>query len=167
LKKVSLIIAIVFLFAKADAQLRDPKLGIGADFGFPMASFGKDATYGVGGSLVYQQPMAPNLNITVNIGYLRFNGKQTIGTLKYRQSYIPLKGGARYFLGEYFYGGAEIGAILPTTSGNSTAFAYGPNLGLEFPVSDKGSLDFGIRYESWLRTSGNESFVGLRAGYNF
>ena len=147
--------------------MREPKLGIGVDFGFPMASFGEDATYGLGGSLLYQQPAASNLNITVSVGYLRFNGKQTIGTLKYRQSYIPVKGGAKYFLGQNFYGGAEIGAILPATSGNKIALAYGPNLGLEFPVSDKGSIDFGVRYEGWLRTSGSESFVGLRAGYNF
>ena len=167
MKKVSLMIAILLLFAKADAQIREAKLGIGADFGFPMTGFTEDAEYGVGGSLFYQQPAATNLNITVNVGYLRFNGKQTIGTLRYRQSFIPVKAGARYFLGDYLYGGAEIGAILPATSGQNTAFAYGPNLGAEFPVSDKGSIDIGLRYESWLRNNGNVSFLGLRAGFNF
>jgi len=167
MKKVTLIIVIVFLFAGANAQMREPKLGIGAEFGFPMTSFGDDAQYGIGGSLLYQQPVAPALNITVNVGFLRFNGKQTFGNLRYRQSFIPIKGGVRYFVGSYLYGGAEIGAILPATSGESTAFAYNPNIGFEFPVSDKGSIDIGLRYERWLRNNGTKSFAGLRAGFNF
>ena len=155
LKRISLVIAIVFLFAKANAQMRESTLGIGVELGFPMASFGDDARYGLGGSLLYQQPMAEHLNLTVNVGYLRFNGNQTFGNLRYRQSFLPVKAGVRYFVGSYLYGGAEIGAILPATSGESTAFAYGPNLGLEVPVSDKGSIDVGLRFERWSRANGS------------
>lgn len=167
LKKVSLLIAFIFLFAKANAQMRESKLGIGVEVGFPMSSFGDDAKYGLGGSLLFQQPLAADLNLTINVGYLRFNGNQTFANLRYRQSFLPIKGGVRYFLGQYFYGGGEIGAILPATSGESTAFTYGPNLGLEVPLSDKNSIDVGLRYEGWLRNTGSRSFIGLRAGLNF
>src|SRR5688572_6452017 len=108
-----LLIAGLFLFVNANAQsssqIAEPRLGIGFDLGLPIGDFGDFANYGTGGSLFYQHPVSKSLNITGNIGYVRFSGKETIGTLKYRQSFIPIKVGARYFITGNIYGTAEVG----------------------------------------------------------
>jgi len=152
-----------------DPAMEGPKFGIGADFAFPIGSFKDQANYGVGGSLLYQHPVSENLSITGNVGYLKFNGKKTILNLNYSEGFIPIKAGARYFLAENIYGGAELGVSISTASGNGsgTSFIYVPAVGVAFPVSDKGVVDLGIRYESWTRSSSTRSFIGIRAGYNF
>ncbi|AOM78298.1 outer membrane beta-barrel protein [Pedobacter steynii] len=167
-------IAAFFTVKTSMAQTGDPamegsKFGLGADFAFPMGAFKDQTNYGVGASLLYQHPIAKNLNITGNVGYLELQGKKTIINLKYTEGFIPVKAGARYFLAENIYGGAELGVSISTASGNGsgTSFIYVPSAGVEFPVSDTGSVDVGIRYESWTRSSNTRSFIGIRAGYNF
>jgi len=82
---------------------------------------------------------------------------------------VPIKAGLRYFISEYIYGGGEAGVSFSTANGNGSgiAFAYNPSVGVEFPVSNTGSIDAGIRYEGWSRGSGTRSFIGLHVGYNF
>jgi len=173
MKKIffSTVLLMLFLFANAyaqsSAQVAEPRLGIGLDIGLPIGDFGDFANYGVGGSILYQHPVSTSLNITGNVGYIKFNGKQTIGTLKYMQSFIPIKVGARYFLTQNIYGTAEVGSSIATTSGSGASFIYTPGLGVEIPVSNTGSLDIGARYESWTKNTGTTSFIGIRAGYNF
>lgn len=173
MKKIffSTVVIVVFLFAnvnaQSSAQVAEPRLGIGIDVGLPIGNYKDFADYGVGGSLLYQHPVSTSLNITGNVGYVKFNGKETMGTLKYMQSFIPIKVGARYFLTENIYGTAEVGSSIPTTSGRGASFIYTPGLGVEIPVSRNGSLDVGARYESWTKNTGTTSFIGIRAGYNF
>ena len=174
MKKLLLVLLTFAALTAAKAQTGDPamegpKFGIGLDFAFPMGSFKDQTNYGVGGSLLYQHPVAKNLSITGNVGYLRLNGKKTILNLNYKEGFIPVKAGARYFLAENIYGGAELGVSISTASGNGsgTSFIYVPAVGVEFPVADKGSVDLGVRYESWARSSSTRSFIGIRAGYNF
>lgn len=174
-KKISFLILMACIFGlnSSDAQTRDramngPKLGLGLDFAFPVGDFDAQANYGFGGSLLYQHPVGERLSITGNVGYLRFNGK-SIGTLKYKEGYVPIKGGARYYITENIYGAGEAGIAISTAngSGSGTAFAYVPGLGVDFPVSDETRIDVGLRYESWTRSSGTRSFIGIRAGISF
>jgi hypothetical protein len=162
---------IVFLLISITSYAQRPssKLGIGIDFAFPQSNFGSNANYGVGPSILFQNPINTDLNFTVNVGYLRFNGDAVFSNIKYREGFVPIKVGVRYFFSEYIYGSAEAGTAISTANGNGSgiAFAYNPTLGVEFPVSDKGTIDAGIRYEGWSRSSGTRSFIGLRAGYNF
>lgn len=173
MKKIFFLILTAGLFqlvdakAQSGAQIAEPRLGIGFDVGLPIGDFGDFANYGTGGSILYQHPVSKSLNITGNVGYIRFNGKETIGTLKYRQSFIPIKVGARYFIIENIYGTAEVGSSIATANGSGVSFIYTPGLGVEIPVSRTGSLDIGARYEGWTKNTGTLSFIGLRAGYNF
>ncbi len=173
MKKIFFLILIAGLFqfaivkAQSGSQIAEPRLGIGFDVGLPTGNFGDFANYGTGGSILYKHPISESLNITGNVGYIRFNGKETIGTLKYRQSFIPIKVGARYFITKNIYGTAELGSSIATANGSGASFIYTPGLGFEIPVSNTGSLDIGARYESWTKNTGTLSFVGLRAGYNF
>jgi len=169
------VIAGTFAFSNVSAQKKDPamsgqKLGIGVDFGLPTGDLNKGYKLGIGGSLLFQTPVAQNLNFTASAGYLSFTGKEFtspgIGTYKV-QSYaaIPVKAGLRYFLAENIFVGGELGAAFGTSSGAGTSFVYAPNLGVEFPVADKSTIELGARYESWSK--GPARFVGFRLAYNF
>jgi opacity protein-like surface antigen len=176
MKKLILLTAIagIFTFSNVkaqDAAMSGPKLGIGAEFGFPMGDFGDAYKFGVGGSLLYQHPIADKLNLTGSAGYLSFTGKDYeipgLGTVKADAAgFIPVKAGLRYFLAENIYIGGELGAVFGTGDGSSTAFAYAPGIGVEFPVADKSTIELGGRYEGWSN-DGTLSFIGLRLAWNF
>ncbi|MGE6221376.1 hypothetical protein [Nubsella zeaxanthinifaciens] len=176
MKKLLLSLALVAgLGLAANAQTKDPamngsKLGVGADFAFPMGSFGDTYNFGVGGSLNLQAPIASKLNFVGEAGYLSFTGKEIntgIGTFKAPSiGFVPLKAGIRYFLAENFYAQGQLGAAISTETNGGTAFLYAPSLGFEFPVDNKLAIDFGARYEGWSK-NGTSSFIGLRAALNF
>jgi opacity protein-like surface antigen len=176
MKKLFLLTAIAGIFAfsnvKAqDAAMSGPKLGIGAEFGFPMGDFGDAYKFGVGASLLYQHPIADKLNLTGSAGYLNFQGKDVdipgLGTVDLGSAgFIPVKAGLRYFLAENIYVGGELGAVFGTGDGSSTLFAYSPGIGVEFPVADKSTIELGGRYEGWSN-DGTSSFIGLRLAWNF
>lgn len=187
MKRVFLVTAIAGIlgFSSVNAQTKDPamngaKLGIGAEFAFPTGDSGDAYDFGYGGSLQYQAPIAPSLNFTASAGYLNFTGKEyTFGpaTIAAKDfSAVPLKAGLRYFVAENVYLGGELGAAIGTSDGAGTAFAYAPSVGVEFPVSDKGTIELGARYEGWSNKSDNsadnnylpvKNFIGLRLAYNF
>lgn len=174
MKKVFLLTAIagIFAFSNVNAQTKDPamsgpKLGIGAEFAFPVGHFSDGYNFGYGGSLNYQHPVAPNLNLTGSAGYINFQSKEIPFVGKVNEGFIPVKVGARYFLAENVYVNGELGASFATGKFNSgTAFVYSPGVGVEFPVSDKSSVDLGGRYEGWSK-NGTSSFFGIRAAFNF
>ncbi len=183
MKRLILTTAIVGIlgFSSAYAQKKDPamsgsKLGIGAEFAFPTGNSGDAYDFGYGGSLQFQKPIANSLNFTASAGYLNFKGKEyaygpvTVAAKDF--SAVPLKAGLRYFVAENVYLGGELGAAIGTSDGAGTAFAYAPSVGVEFPVSNKGSIDLGARYEGWSNKTNNsylpvKNFVGLRLAYNF
>lgn len=171
MRKVFLLTAIAGLFAfssvkaQKDVAMTGPKLGIGADFAFPMGDFGDVMDLGYGGSLLYQHPVAANLNLTGSAGYLSFKAKDEFGGGSF--GYVPVKVGARYFVAENFFIGGELGASFSTESGGKTAFAYSPGIGIEFPVADKSAIELGARYEGWSANSTTNSFIGLRLAWNF
>lgn len=154
-----------------DPAMSGPKLGIGVDAAFLTGSSNEFYKPGFGGSIQFQTPIAKQLNFTASAGYLHFKGKDFYFNGIGRASFgsfgvIPVKAGIKYFLLENLYAGAEIGAAFATGSGSGTSFLYTPNIGVEFPVSDHGSIDFGARYESWSN-DGTARFFGLRLAYNF
>ena len=172
MKKLFLLTAIAGIFAftnvsaQKDPAMNGPKLGVGVEFGLPVGDFGDVFNLGVGGSLVYQQPIASNLNFTASAGYINFSSEEVLG-VKISTAAIPVKAGIRYFFAENFYGGAELGAAFSTEDNGGTSFAYAPGIGVEFPVADKAAIDLGVRYEGWSRDSHTNSFIGIRAAFNF
>lgn len=188
MKKLFLLTAIagMFVFSNVSAQKKDPamtgsKIGIGAEFAFPTGGFGDAYKLGYGGTLQFQTPIMDKLNFTASAGYLTFKGEDIANaggvTLKYADlKVIPVKAGINYFLAENFYVGGELGAAIGTGDNSKTSFAYTPHIGVEFPVSDKGSIDLSARYEEWSTNYDGPSgstinfksrFVGLRLAYNF
>ncbi|TKC08294.1 acyloxyacyl hydrolase [Pedobacter polaris] len=166
MKKLLLSLALVAglgFAASAQTEGAVRKLSIGGEVGLPTESGSKDWLY-VGGSLQYEHPVAKSLNLTGSAGYtaLTYTGSGPSLSL----GFIPLKAGAKYYFGGNFYGAGEVGATISTENGGGTAFAFAPGLGASFSVSDKSSLDFGLRYETWSN-NGSSSFVGLRAAWAF
>lgn len=178
MKKLFLLTAIAGMFAFSNAKAQDaamsgPKLGVGAEFAFPMGDFGDVSKFGVGGSLLYQHPLANKLNFTANAGYLNFQGKDlTIGGTTIDGGsigVIPVKAGLRYFLAENIFVNGELGAVFGTEDGFGTRFAYSPGVGVEFPVADKSTIELAARYEGWTKGDGmiTPQTIGLRLAWNF
>lgn len=166
-----LAIAGFLMFNNVNAQSKpgDSKIGLGLDAAFPIGNYKNVADYGLGVSLLYQNAINQNLRITGNVGYLRFHGPSVFSNIKYKEGYVPIKGGARYVVVKQLFFTGEIGVAIPTANGygSGTAFIYTPGLGTEIPVTKSGSLDIGLRYENWARSNSTRSFLGIRAGYNF
>jgi len=147
------------------------KISVGADVVLPTGDLSAISGVGFGGSVSGELNVVKNLNLTASAGYLNFSYKKVfrdyfkaagVGNM----AAIPVKGGAKYYFGQNFYGAAELGAAFSTGEGSETAFIYAPTLGTSFSVSPKSSLDLGIRYESWS-SDGTSSFLGLRAAFAF
>ena len=175
MKKLFLLTAVLGIFAFSnvnaqDAAMSGPKLGIGADFAFPSGDFADGYKFGVGGSLLYQHPIANKLNLTGSAGYLNFTGESVeIEGVTFKNDavgFVPVKVGLRYFLAENIFINAEAGAAFGTKEGVGTAFAYSPGIGVEFPVADKSAIELSGRYEGWSN-DGTLSFIGVRLAWNF
>lgn len=153
----------------AQSKAGASKLGLGLEVAIPTGDYKQVADYGKGFSLLYQKPVTERLSITGSAGYLRFSGPAVFNNIKYKEGYVPIKAGARYFIAPYIFGMAEIGLPISTAngSGSGIAFIYSPGLGTSIKVMRTGALDISVRYESWLRSNGTRSFGGIRAGYNF
>jgi opacity protein-like surface antigen len=157
--------------ASAQTEGAVRKLSIGAEFGFPTGSNSDELL--VGGTAQFELPVAKSLNITFTTGYLSDqitgDSRDLLKALGIQTSFgfVPIKAGAKYYFGKNFYGAGEVGAIVSTESGGGTAFAFGPTLGTSFSVSDKSSIDLGVRFETWAKNGGNSSFLGLRAAFAF
>jgi hypothetical protein len=182
MKKLFLLTAIagVFAFSNVSAQkVKGPKLGLGADFAVPMGSLSDSYKFGFGGSLLFQTPIAKNLNFTASAGYLNLVGKSNVQYLALNShgfyvdqtdvpnaGVVPVKIGARYFFSDSFYAGGEVGAAFITGDGGGTAFAYSPGIGFEHALANKNSIDLSAKYEGWSKNS-SVGFFGLRVAYNF
>lgn len=182
MKKLFLLTAVagLFAFSNVSAQnVRGPKLGIGADFAVPVGSLSDGYKFGIGGSLLFQTPITTKLNFTASAGYLNFIGKNDVQYVSLSENgfnivsgknpnagAIPVKVGVRYFIGDSFYAGGEVGAAFITGDGSTTAFAYSPNIGFELPVANKNTIDLGVKYEGWSKDS-SLGFFGIRVAYNF
>ena len=168
MKRFLAMLALIYGFTAFSAQAqRGTAVGIGVDFALPQDNFSNDAKLGVGPSLLFQSPLQKDLNFTVNVGYLRFHGDSPFANIKYREGFVPIKAGLRYFISEKIYGSGEAGLTISTAdgSGSGVFFAYAPSIGAQIPTGN-GAIDLGLRYEGWVK-SYSRSFFALRVGYNF
>ncbi|MBL4677770.1 MAG: outer membrane beta-barrel protein [Mucilaginibacter sp.] len=170
MKKVLLLLTVICgltVAAKAQSKSETGKFSIGVEAGLPLGSFGDGYSFGIGGSLKYDQPIAEGTFVTGSAGYTSFIGKSVtidgFGTFKNPAAgFVPVKVGVKYFLAESFYGEAQLGAAFSTQSGGGTAFAYSPGIGYAFSPN----VDLGIRYEAWSN-NGTVSQVAARLAYSF
>ncbi|MES2267887.1 MAG: outer membrane beta-barrel protein [Bacteroidota bacterium] len=159
------------------------RYSIGVDAGIPVGNFKDTHKWNLGGSVQADIPVANQLFVTVNAGYNNVFGKkdQVIGgiTTDYPNvQLLPVKAGLKYFVIPNFYVQGEAGAAFLLNKSDyyndkSVAFAYAPQIGVQFPVSASGNfIDAGIRYEATTKYASNfdnskVQFLGVRVAYGF
>jgi hypothetical protein len=172
MRKIILTLALLGgVFAGAFAQKVDPgKFSVGVDAGLPVGSAHDIATFTIGGSLKYDFAIATSTSLTASAGYTYFpyRGDVTSTYLGYAKTnsgegFVPLKAGVKYYFGDLFYGEAQLGAAISTTSGGGTAFAYAPGVGYQFDTH----ADIGVRYEGWSKSGSTISQIAVRLAYSF
>jgi hypothetical protein len=154
------------------------KFSIGLETGLPV-NYTSTYWIAVGGSFKYEQPVTPNVLITLSAGYTDYNYTQALkNELRANYNYtsglnfVPVKIGAKYFLSPSnsfdssntgFFGEMQVGAAIGVGKDHSgTAFIYAPGVGYQFETG----FEAGLRFESWNK-SGSLDQVALRLAYSF
>lgn len=147
-----------------------PMLSIGTELAFPTGTFGSLFSVGVGASGRLEVPFTRSVYGMLTGGFVSFFAKnERFGTRVEmdNKSYIPLKAGARYYFSRNFYGQGEAGVSVGIQKNSGNSFAWGPGIGFLLPLSERTSLDAGVRTESWLRGGGDMDQVAIRVAYQF
>jgi hypothetical protein len=190
-KIAALMLAFAGLTAGAKAQTAAPAAGssstangvrfsIGVDAGIPTGSLSNNYNWNLGGSVQADIPVASQLFVTVNAGYNNIYGKTNIngtGLSATNIELLPVKAGLKFFPVSNFYIQGEAGAgfaLNKTNLGfdNTAAFIYAPQIGYQFQLGGKNSIDAGVRYEGSTKfnsavDNSKVNFVALREAYGF
>lgn len=167
------------LFFSASAQQQQDakyKVSLGGELMYALGSTAEAYNIGYGASVQGEYILTPKLNVTLSGGYII----QTLNKL-YKEIFLPwnntigdktfypVKAGLKYNFNKALYAAAEGGAAFSKDKiARGTSFAYAAGLGTKFTISEKSSLDLGVRFEEWAVSSGDRlSFAGLRAAYVF
>lgn len=141
---------------------------IGAEGGLPVGNYSDLYKFGIGASLKYDYPIQKNTYVTFSAGYINYSIKDDakallrfFGSDQSSSGFVPIKVGAKYYFNDAFFGEAQVGAAITTSSGGGTAFAYSPGIGYTHQ-----KIEFGIRYEAWSK-NGTFGQFGLRLAYRF
>lgn len=167
MKKILLSVFILGAAAFSSFAQTTPSKGqfsIGVEAALPVGNASDLFSFGIGGSIKYDHPVAENLFITGSAGYTSFMYKDEFKDFldKSAAGFIPVKVGAKYFFSPGFFGEAQVGAAFGTEDGAGTAFAYSPGIGYAFSQN----FEAGVRYEAWSK-DGTISQFGLRLAYKF
>ena len=155
-------------------------LSIGVDAGIPSGNLSNGYNWNIGGSVQADIPVAQQLFVTVTAGFNSIQGKDNAyntGLAAPNIQLLPVKAGLKFFPVSHFYIQGEAGAAFLLNKsdlnyGNSTAFVYAPQIGVQFPLGGKSFIDAGVRYEATTKFTSDVdnskiNFFGLRVAYAF
>jgi len=170
MKKIVLA-ALILCNVAAFAQ-RTPKGSIGFEAGLPVGQADQVYSSVLGGTFKAEFPSSGSkaLNYTLTVGYQSFMVKNEYSRFINNATYVPVKGGLKYFTSNNFYLEGEVGASINTNgnySGSKTAFLYAPGIGVNLPIAGGNAFDLGLRYESRVESGGSVSQFALRLAYKF
>ena len=155
------------VFAQSEAFPSSTKIGVALETGLPVGDADDVYSVGLGGSAKVEVPVSQPFALTVTAGYMSLQVKDELKpSLGDNREFIPVKAGAKYYIGKFF-GEGEVGASIPLEGEDNTAFAYAPGIGVTLPVSTNSAIDLGVRYEGWAKDAGNIDQVGIRAVVKF
>jgi opacity protein-like surface antigen len=147
-----------------------PKASIGAEIAIPTGIFADLFSVGVGGSGKLEIPITAAFYGTATAGFTSFykrNSSFGSSINDDNRSYVPLKLGGKYYLSEFIYSEVELGVSIGIQEDSGNSFAWGPGLGIAYPINDKSAVDVGLRYEKWSRHGTNLNQLGIRVAYQF
>lgn len=139
-----------------------PRVNLDLEVSLPGGTYGDLFDIGFGGSGGLDIPVTRALYATGSAGVTSFYRKDSE-----TRTYIPMKVGAKYYLSRMIYGQAEVGTSVGVQQGAGTAFVFSPGAGLSYPVTERSSINAGLRYESWSRDGGNIEQLVFKIGYQF
>ena len=170
MKKI-LLAALLLCNVIAFAQ-RSPKGSIGFEAGLPVGQADQVYSSVLGGTFKAEFPASGSnaLNYTLTVGYQSFQVKSEYSRFINNASYVPIKGGLKYYTSSNFYLEGEVGASINTNSNytaSKTAFVYAPGIGVNLPVAGGSAFDLGLRFESRVENGGSLNQFALRLAYKF
>ncbi|MEJ7587353.1 MAG: hypothetical protein WKI04_07295 [Ferruginibacter sp.] len=171
LSAVIIVVVSISAFSQTDKKF---SFSVGPELSLPTGSFNNTHSLGVGGSVQAEYYVMEKLKATATLGLLAYAGKKSVllNPDRAAQRIVPLRIGAKYYLVNRLYGGAQLGvAFLSNYAQHSgTAFAYSPlMLGYEFNAGSGKSLDATIKYDAYTGAGGLGTIgtFGIRLAYVF
>ena len=119
----------------------------------------------LGGDARLQTKVAPKTIFTLTTGVTQFFGRTGI----HGMGYIPVKPGAKYFLGENLYAGLEMGIGFGLVEGSGRSFIWAPAIGLNFrkvEISAKNEDAPGFTFSNGINNSSLKQFA-VRVAFGF
>ena len=170
--RLPLSITLLFIFQAFISQGQVNKfhtwnLSAGADALFPENNFKKTHGTGFGITGKAEYLFAKHTSVIFSTGIYTLNGKSNLLNPNGKAATtIPVKIGGRYYLGNFYIGGAT-GWLYQQGFKPNNGFLYSFFLGDELITNRNGnSLDISLRHEAWV-TDETRAFVGLRLAYEF
>lgn len=175
-KQFLILLAVSILFAyNVNAQSVPPsklRLGVGIDALMPVGNTSTTVNFGLGITPRLQYSVSDKFALTFTSGLYHFFPKTVVYpasgsfpgfTAKYKSDIIPVKLGAKAFLGKNFYLSGEIGGAFETAGGGKRAhFLWSPGIGYATK-----KWDIGARYENFSGNGYSDGVTALRVAYGF
>ncbi len=146
---------------------------LGADLGLniPLGDFGDATGIGFGGLLRFEYPVIEKLNLTARTGFIFSTSKSYnfgMGDVDIAVHVFPIWAGAKYFVWEGAYAGAELGLNMFIPGGDAqgdTEAKFGLNFGGGYLWNQ---IDFRLGFHIYSLGDADKSFaMMLSVGYNF
>ncbi len=174
MRKIYFAIFCVFCLAAA-TKAQALKLGFGPEVSIPSGNASNVSSFGFGGFLKLEQPIATKFSITGTAESTTFLGKKFLGIRGQNLSYIPVKLGLKYYPSEGFYAEGQCGAAFPVSGDKQTKFTWALGVGSFINRrSSIGQFDFGLRFQGITnagpqqlsgKNSANFGYIALHVGY--
>jgi hypothetical protein len=155
-------------FAQANKR-ESLSINFGPEMAFPEADFRQTHNIGYGASIKGEYTFGKHGSATINSGFSVFSGKtyfETISLLPtdYKSLVaIPIKAGARYYLGS-FYASGEAGVVFLSKHINVSRPVVSIGIGDKIRIG-QGKIDISLRQEFWLGNPKSLNMAILRVAY--
>ncbi len=172
---IALTVLTLFVCGNVNAQSASKnnlRFGVGVEGLLPVGNATNTLNFGLGITPRLQYGISDKVALTFTSGLYHFFPKTVTYpatpfapgfTTKYKSDIIPVKVGAKFFIGSGIYLGAEVGAGFEVAEGGGQVhFLYSPTIG----YANK-KWDIGVRYENLNGNGYSDGIIGLRAAYGF
>jgi hypothetical protein len=150
----------------SNTKYSDTRFSLGPELGFATGTFSNIAGFGIGGSVQAEHFYQPNVSGTAIFGLVDYFGASISNNTKFKATVIiPLRVGVRYYIGEGFHIGAQIGLGIVSGVYSSTGFAYSPQIGYNFKTKRGKHVDASFKYDGYAISGGSLSALGIRVAY--
>lgn len=165
MKRIILLTAIVLTTASVAMAQREGKtrFSVGPELGVVTGNASSGWSIGIGGSADVQYFFQENLTGVFSIGYVTYTGKSAgVGVKNKNYTTIPVRVGGRYFIGNNFHLGAQVGVGINRVGGiGNTQFSYSPQIGYNFRSKNDKPFDATLKYDGYAG-KGDFSAIGIR-----